>query len=300
MQKKRFKIFFGIILFSFFIIFCRLFYVQIIEGWKYSGISDNKKIRTIGTDALRGAIYDRNGSTLAVDRHSFELKVLYKKLFSAYSCFKDNILPELPEVKNSFAEKQPEAQNEIARESCKKCHNPDSRLWVREVAELLEIPYLKVFEKTGETVEKVKKIKQEVEGRNKRKIHIKEETIPHSLISDIEWRKIAKFEASMSDLPGIWVSAKPVRWYACGDLASHIIGYVGKLSKKEIYNFSSKKKWFDSLEKRDKSESEYFVLKASSLDTLVGKSGIEKIYNSRLMGISGERFEETTLDALET
>lgn len=98
MYRKRFKIFFGIILVLFLIIFCKLFYVQIIEGGKFSGMSDSKRIRTVNINTLRGTIYDRNGSTLAVDKHSFELTVLYTKLFDAYSCLKQNILPAVSGV----------------------------------------------------------------------------------------------------------------------------------------------------------------------------------------------------------
>ena len=112
MQKKRFKIFFGIISISFFVVFCKLFYVQIIEGGKFSGMSNSKRIRTVSIDTLRGTIYDRNGSILAVDKHSFELTVMYRQLYDAYSCLQQNILPKLSEVKGL----------KITRNLCKECH----------------------------------------------------------------------------------------------------------------------------------------------------------------------------------
>ncbi|ODS33950.1 MAG: penicillin-binding protein [Candidatus Scalindua rubra] len=288
MYKKRFKIFFGIILILFFVIFCRLFYVQIIEGGKFSGMSDSKRIRTISIDTLRGTIYDRNGLLLAVDKHSFELTVMYKKLFDAYLCFKQNILPKTSEVK----------KQKITHDLCKECHFDDV-LWAEKVVKFLEIPYLDVFERSKKIVEKVEKIKHGVEKRNKRKLRIKEEIVPHSIISGIPWRKVAKFEVEMQSLPGVQMDTKPVRWYPQGDLSPHIIGYVGKLDEEEIRNYNFKKRWFDGLEQSDKLESEYFTQKAISVDTLVGKNGIEKVYNSRLMGIPGERFEEITLDTMQ-
>jgi penicillin-binding protein 2 len=287
MQKKRFNILFGIISVLFFVILCKLFYIQMIQGGKYSGISNNKRIRTVGIDTLRGTIYDRNGSVLAVDKHSFELTVMYKKLFDANSCFKQNILPEVSEGKKL----------KINHNLCKECHI-DKVMWVEKVAELLDIPYADIFNKTTKIVKKVENIKHNVEKKNKRKIRIREETVPHSIVSHVPWEKVAKFEVEMLNLPGIQIETNPVRWYPQGDMSSHVIGYVGKLSEEEIQNYNFKKKWFDDLKESGESESEFFTQKAISMDALIGKSGIEKIYNLRLMGIPGERFEEVTLDTM--
>ena len=287
MQKARFKILFGTISVLFLVIFCKLFYIQMIQGGKYSGISNNKRIRTVDIDTLRGTIYDRNGSILAVDKHSFELTVMYKKLFDTHSCFKQNILPRASEVKKLA----------LNHNLCNECHI-DKVMWVEKVAGLLEIPYIDIFNKAAKIVKKVENIKHAVERRNERKIRIKEETVPHSVVSHVPWRKVAKFEVEMMNLPGIQIETNPVRWYPRGEMSSHVIGYVGKMGEKEIQNYNFKKKWFDDLKKSGESESEFFTQKSISMDALIGKNGIEKIYNSRLMGIPGERFEEVTLDTM--
>ncbi|MGR3292861.1 MAG: penicillin-binding protein 2 [Candidatus Scalindua sp.] len=287
MLKKRFKILFGTISILFFVIFCKLFYIQIIQGGKYSGISNNKRIRTVDIDTLRGTIYDRNGSVLAVDKHSFELTVMYEKLFDTRSCFEQNILPRVSEVKKLV----------LNHNLCNECHI-DKVMWVEKVAELLDISYIDVFNKAGKIVKKVENIKHAVEKRNKRKIRIREETVPHSVVSHVPWEKVAKFEVEMLNLPGIQIETNPVRWYPQGDMSSHVIGYIGKMGEKEIQNYNFKKKWFDGLKESGESESEFFTQKAISMDALIGKNGIEKIYNSRLMGIPGERFEEITLDTM--
>ena len=274
MQKKRFKILFGTISVLFLVIFCKLFYVQMIQGGKYSGISNNKRIRTVDIDTLRGTIYDRNGSILAIDKHSFELTVMYEKLFDTYSCFKQNILPRVSEVKKLV----------LNHNLCKECHI-DKVMWVEKVAELLDIPYIDIFNKATKIVKKVENIKHAVEKRNKRNIRIREETVPHSVASRVPWEKVAKFEVEMLNLPGIQIETNPVRWYPQGDMSSHVIGYVGKMGEKEIQNYNFKKKWFDGLKKSGESESEFFTQKSISMDALIGKNGIEKIYNSRLMGI---------------
>ncbi|MCP4252495.1 MAG: penicillin-binding protein 2 [Candidatus Scalindua sp.] len=287
MQKKRFKILFGTISVLFLVIFCKLFYIQMIQGGKYSGISNNKRIRTVDIDTLRGTIYDRNGSILAVDKHSFELTVMYGKLFDTHSCYKQNILPRVSEVKKLA----------LNHSLCEECHI-DKVMWVEKVSGLLGIPYTDIFNKTTKIVKRVENIKNAVEKRNKRKIRIKEETVPHSIVSHVPWEKVAEFEVDMLNLPGIQIETNPVRWYPQGDMSSHVIGYVGKMSEKELQNYNFKKKWFDGLKESGESESEFFTQKSISMDALIGKNGIEKIYNSRLMGIPGERFEEVTLDTM--
>jgi shikimate kinase len=77
----------------------------------------------------------------------------------------------------------------------------------REVAESLEIPYADILEKTTNIVKRVEKIKRVVEMKSERKIRIKEETVSHSLVSDLSWEKAAKFQAGMMDLPGIQIDA---------------------------------------------------------------------------------------------
>ncbi len=288
MARKRFNIFFGIIVALFVVILSRLFYLQMMEGGKYSGISDSKRIRTVGIDTLRGTIYDRNGDVLAVDKHSFDLTVEYKKLNSAYICLKNNIFPKLSKMKGLT----------ISPSLCSECHQ-DTIEWVNRIAELLKIPCSDIFKQTLQVVEKVETIKSAVERRNKRKVHILEETVPHAIFSNIEWKNIARLKVELPQIKGIEVDIKPMRWYPKDDLAPHIIGYVGKLDKKELSEYNFKKRWFDTLSELKESELEYFAHKALTSDSLVGKNGIEKVFNSNLMGIPGERFEEITLDTLQ-
>lgn len=270
------------------VIFSRLFYLQMMEGGKYSGISDSKRIRTVDINTLRGTIYDRNGAVLAVDKHSFDLTVSYKKLSSAYACLQNNIFPTLSKKKS----------NTLSSSLCKECH-PHNQVWVNRIADLLKIPCPDIFKQAIETVEKVETIKSNVEKRNKRTVHILEETVPHAIFSNLEWRNIARLKVEIPQIQGVEIDVTPMRWYPKNDFAPHIIGYVGKLDKKELSEYNFKKQWFDTLSKKNESEREYFAQKALTADSLVGKNGIEKVFNSNLMGIPGERFEEITLDTLQ-
>ena len=73
------------------------------------------------------------------------------------------------------------------------------------------------------------------------------------------------------ELPGVLVRESSVRDYVYSETASHIIGYVGEISKKELEKYSTQ------------GISSYHV------QDMIGKSGLEKEYESYLKGVNGIR-----------
>jgi len=66
------------------------------------------------------------------------------------------------------------------------------------------------------------------------------------------------------ELPGVYISKNYVREYPYGDVASHVVGYLGRISEDE--------------------QIEYVENKGYRIDALIGKSGIEKAYEETLKG----------------
>ena len=91
---------------------------------------------------------------------------------------------------------------------------------------------------------------------------------------DINRKEIAYIEENKMLLPGIHIKVEPLRSYVYKDFASHILGYVGEVSKGEL--MASK---FGRYEQGD----------------MIGKNGLEKIYESNLKGKKG--FKEIEVDA---
>ena len=91
---------------------------------------------------------------------------------------------------------------------------------------------------------------------------------------DINRKEIAYIEENKMLLPGIHIKVEPLRSYVHKDFASHILGYVGEVSKGEL--MASK---FGRYEQGD----------------MIGKNGLEKIYESNLKGKKG--FKEIEVDA---
>ena len=90
---------------------------------------------------------------------------------------------------------------------------------------------------------------------------------------DISRREVAYIEENKMLLPGIHIKVQPLRNYVHKDFASHILGYLGEVSRREL-----KTSIYGRYEQGD----------------MIGKNGLEKIYESNLKGKKG--FKEIEVD----
>ena len=119
----------------------------------------------------------------------------------------------------------------------------------------------------------IKEIKEKLEKRKKGYGHYHPITIKQFL----NLNEIHKLKLLQWDYPGVYVEETHIRVYPLKENASKILGYVGETSKKELIKFQKEKNLFSPL-------------------NIIGKRGIEKIYNSYLAGEHGWNFVE--VDAL--
>ena len=90
--------------------------------------------------------------------------------------------------------------------------------------------------------------------------------------------EVAKFAANRYRFPGVEIKARLFRQYPFGELASHVIGYIGRINEK------------------DQERLEELGVEANYRGTdFVGKSGIEGSYQSELHGTTG--IEQVEIDA---
>ena len=73
------------------------------------------------------------------------------------------------------------------------------------------------------------------------------------------------------ELPGILIKESSVRDYVYNDVASHLIGYIGEISKEELRSYSTQ------------------GINSYHVQDMIGKSGLEKEYEAYLKGIDGVR-----------
>jgi len=95
--------------------------------------------------------------------------------------------------------------------------------------------------------------------------------VPIRLKYNLSFEEVAYIEARRSDFPGLFVDIEVNREYIFGDVASHLIGYLGKLSPAQAK---------DSL------------FRDLSPDTFIGQWGVEKLFDAVLRGTPGKRIIE--------
>src|SRR4030095_9326625 len=71
--RRRARLLYIILALAFLALTCRLVFLQIIEGERYTFLSENNRIRIKRVPGTRGMIYDREGQLLVDSRPSFDL-----------------------------------------------------------------------------------------------------------------------------------------------------------------------------------------------------------------------------------
>jgi penicillin-binding protein 2 len=87
---------------------------------------------------------------------------------------------------------------------------------------------------------------------------------------NLDLREVSRIESRRLEFPELLVETAPRRFYPFGSLAAHVIGYLQELSPEEL--------------KGD-------IYKEKNLGDLVGRTGVEREYESYLVGVDGKRLE---------
>jgi penicillin-binding protein 2 len=144
----------------------------------------------------------------------------------------------------------------------------------------LEITASRVVEPLDELIEKLSTV-IEIQPRDKRRFKKQREesksfeSVPiRNRLTDEE---VARFAAQRYRFPGVEIRARLFRNYPYNQLASHVIGYIGRINQAE------KAKIEESEDAGNYRGTEY-----------IGKLGVEQSYESQLHGITGVQEMETS------
>lgn len=252
----------GIILIS------RLFELQIVKGTEYREISNTRLSRESTLEASRGEILDRSGNILATSISSFNLE-LYKtksddetlnqcilnliQLFEEYEISYPNNFP-INQEGTEFTIEGEERTKWLTKYKLSEQATPEEALQY----------FIKKYEiKSGDIREarKIISIRYEITTKGY------SSTKSLQLAEDVSREVIAKICERNSDFPGVTITTQSARKYNYDNLASHILGYIGKISEKE-YNAAQD---------------------IYNNDDYVGRTGIESLFENYLRGEKRKR-----------
>lgn len=88
-----------------------------------------------------------------------------------------------------------------------------------------------------------------------------------TLYEHLTWQDVVRIEGNSTDLPGISIDVGQIRYFPLGNIAPHVVGYLGPVSEKEIQ--------LNPL--------------LNHPDFKIGRNGVEKAFESILRGKAGVR-----------
>ncbi len=254
------------------VILVRLFFLQIINGETYRETSNTRISRETTIEATRGNILDRNGTVLVSSEMTFSLEMYKSKSDDESLNSSISLMTQILETNgDSYVDNFP-----ISIEPFE--YNFSSEEELTEWKEENDIP----LEASAEEAFYIFRDKYEINSDDiyeiRRILAIRYEitTVGYSAtrslpISDSISRESAvQIQENSLDLTGFNVVTDSKRIYYMGSLASHILGYMGRISESD--------------EERLESQGDTYEYAS---DDKVGKTGIERVFEKYLRGTDG-------------
>lgn len=250
------------------ILILQLFNLQIINGAEYRERSNTRLSRESTLEAARGSFMDRTGSILATNTITTKLE-LYKtkteteilntailEMLNVLEKNGDKYVDNFPITLNPYEFKF-SSEERIAK--FKEDYNIEQELSAEETFYKLKEKY-KITQENAEDVRKILVVRYEISENGY------SSTKPVTISKSISNQSINELGERGADFPGISMSQEPSRKYTLGNVASHILGYVGPISEPEY---------------KQRKDQGY------SANDYIGKSGLEYVLEEYLRGENG-------------
>ena len=262
------------------ILLLQLFNLQIVHGGKYRTESNTRLTRETKLEAARGNITDRTGNVIVSTKTGYGLE-LYKSKIDTETLNQtllevtkvleangDSYVDSFPILINPY---QFNFDNEEKEKKWKQANKLDENL----SAEQCFIKFKEKYKVSNENIEEARKI---ITLRYRTVQDGYSNTKSVRLADDISNSSVNQFGERNAEFPGISVVVEPVRNYEKENLASHIIGYTGKISDKEL---ETRKDRYDANDE-------------------IGKAGVEYVFEDYLKGESGTKQIDMAVDGTVT
>ena len=261
------------------ILIIQLFNLQIVHGEEYREESNTRLSRESTLEAARGNILDQSGNKLATTtlgyglelyKTKIDIETLNNTLLKTTKILEENgcsYRDTLPITVNPFQFNISEEE----QKEWKKKNNIEEGKNAEECFYILKEKY-KITNEDINEARKIMTLRYYIAKNGY------SSTKSVELASNINTNCVAKFNEQSSDFPGVNVTTKVNRSYPSGSLASHILGYVGRITEEEL---KGKEETYDQ-------------------NDIIGKTGIEYIFEDYLKGRNGIRQIDMAVDGTIT
>ncbi len=286
-DTNRFRVLTIVPIVIFVTLFSRLFYLQGVKGESYYNKTKNRLNSTFAEKAPRGEILDKYGKPLVTNRVGYSLKLqksdvsgarLNKMLLEIIrvleECgyeYKDSLPITTAPYEFSFADENGDGSSQDEMDtwfSSKK--KLTKEMSAAEVMDYYKNTLYNISDDySADEVRKIAGIRYDISLSGFSAIS------PFTLAEDIDVNVITRIKERKSEFEGVYVAKEYFRSYNEGTMAAHILGGIGKISGEE-----------------------YAELKDSGYgyNDLIGKRGVEKLYESYLRGKDGVKSEDENID----
>lgn len=250
------------------ILVLRLFNFQIVHGEEYRQLSNNRLTREIIVTPTRGNLLDRTGNVLVGNTMGFELQ-LYKSKIDNDTLNKTilDVINILEKNEDTYTDTFPIKINPFEytyKDETLKNWKKNNNIYEDLSAEETFFKFAEKYEIKNSNIDEIRKI---IAIRYRIQTEGYSSTSPLIISRNISNQSEKELDEQSNNFAGIDVVSKTLRDYKQGSLASHIIGYMGRINEEEY-----------------KTRSETY-----GMNDYIGKLGMERIFEDYLRGKSGRR-----------
>ena len=261
------------------ILIFQLFNLQIVHGEEYLQTANSRLTRETKIRAARGNILDCNGNILAGNEIKYSLKI-YKSKIDEQN-LNTTILNAIYVLEKNGDKYNDEFPININPVSFKYENQERINKWLEEynltegttAEEALEY-FIDEYSLKQYSLEEARKI---IAVRYGIDVNGYSSMRGYEISPEVCEKSVAQIEEMNHSFPGINIEYRPIRKYYYSSLASHVLGYVGKIGNEE-----------------------YTQNEGYELDDYIGKTGIEYVCEKFIKGKDGLKQTDMSIDGTTT
>ncbi len=267
------------------VILIRLFDIQIIKGQEYRENSNTRLSRESTIEAARGSILDRSGNALVSTDMSFSLEMyktkvedeqLNNSILLMTTILENNGDQYIDPFPISIEPFEYHFDSEEALAQWKKKYK------IPETASAEEAFYI-MRDKYEIATDDITQIRKILAIRYAITTKGYSTTKSIEIADEISRQSAVQLQERGEELTGVNIVIEPIRKYHVGNMASHILGYMGRISKPD----------------QDELEEKGDTYEYQTTDK-IGKTGIEKVFEEYLRGQDGVKQIDMSVDGTIT